>query len=212
MGLLGRRREKMNGQRRGFTLVELMAVTVVIAVLVGIILGTTKAINRQSSYAQARNEMTALALAIDRFHSDTGRYPTSSLVRISYSGLAEITNSALLYAQLAQGSKTYLNPPALWCRSYYSLTYLVDPWGKAFNYFCTYPVQPAVVSNGVSNLGYVSGGQMNPLTYDLFSYGPDGITYAANGIWTAWGNNAKWYDPLQQSDADDVTNWKPRSR
>jgi len=212
MGLNGRRCEKLNRQRCGFTLVELMAVTVVIAVLVGIILGTTKAINRQSSYAQARNEMVTVALAIDRFRSDNGRYPTSSVVRISYSGLAEITNSALLYAQLTQGSKRYLNPPAPWCRSYNSLTYLVDPWGKAFNYFCTYPVQPAVVSNGVSNLGYVSGGQMNLLTYDLFSYGPDGITYVLGGIWTAWGNNSKWYDPLQQSDADDVTNWKPRSR
>ena len=189
---------------------ELLAVVAVIAILAGTIFGTGKYINRKSSFSQARAEMAALALAIEGFQSDNGRYPTSSAVRISYSGLAEITNSALLYAQLTQGAKRYLNPRAQWCRTYYSLTYLVDPWGKAYNYFCTYPIQTTAVNNAVSNCGFVTGGQMNPLTYDLFSYGPDGITYVANGNGPAWGNNASWYTSSLRSDNDDVTNWKPK--
>ena len=169
----------------GFTLIELLAVAVVIAVLAGMLLSLNHYVNLRSNTLRTKAEIAALGTAIEMFRTDNGTYPTSSLVRTDPTStnlnrygyiFAEVTNSALLYAQLVGGTgRRYFRPSSKqWTNIYVwadrdaittaytnvtnSINYLIDPWGKPYNYFRTYPLTTA---------------QVNQVTYDLLSAGPD---------------------------------------
>ena len=97
------------GARRAFTLIELLAVCVVIAMLAGIMLGLVRAVQRKMDRSQTKADIAGLSMAIESFRSDYGVYPTSSLVRVScyqapgmnaaLYGAGEVNNSGLLLAQ-----------------------------------------------------------------------------------------------------------------
>ena len=206
-----------------FTLIELLAVVVVIAMLAAILLGTINAVRLKADRSQTRVDIAMLSLAIENYKLDHGTYPTSSLVRISsiwYSSgqkrwaTAEINNSGLLLAQLAGAAKKYYNfrkdqtntlsaasptnGPA-WA----TMNVIVDRWGSPLNYFCTYPTIPTPIywsyNYGGGTLYCSTGGQMNVSSFDLWSYGPDNVTYLPI-------SGADWNTPSYA--ADDITNWK----
>ena len=67
-------------QRRsqaGFTLVELIAVVMVIAVLIGILLGITGRIKRKSMDSLSRSQMQQMMLALESYSNDMGTYPVT---------------------------------------------------------------------------------------------------------------------------------------
>jgi len=76
-----------------FTLVELMAVVVIICVLVAALIGTAKYANRQMAVARAKAQMAALQMALEAYKADVGYYPASTIVRFSGMGYAEVSNS-----------------------------------------------------------------------------------------------------------------------
>jgi prepilin-type N-terminal cleavage/methylation domain-containing protein len=222
----------MNAQsRRGFTLVELLAVVAIICVLVGAILGVAKYANRQTSVSRARAQMATLQTAIEMYKADVGYYPASTIVRFSGSGSAELSNSWLLYRALTQ-PKLYYNATKLDIASgsivdyttnqatvpVRNVTYFKDPWGQPWNYYRPNPPQSAslILTNvcgswpvGPFFASSAIGGQMNSASFDLFSFGPDGCTWipgsAAGGCSYAW----RWYgDQTQPQHAtDDINNW-----
>ena len=59
---------------------------------------------------------------------------------------------------------------------------IYDAFGKPIVYYNS--PQTALNNNG----GIMSGGQVNPATYDLFSFGPDGYTYAGT-VGQGWSNS-----------------------
>ena len=63
--------------RLSFTLVELMAVMVVIAMLVGILLGTTGRLKRMSMDSLSKSQMQQIMLALETYSSDMGGYPVT---------------------------------------------------------------------------------------------------------------------------------------
>ena len=228
-GAVGHHALPQSGRCSGFTLVELMAVVVVICVLVAAVVGTAKYANRQMSVARAKAQMAALQMALKAYKADVGYYPASTIVRFSGSGNAELSNSWLLCRALTQ-PKTYykasqldigigsivnvttnqVSVPVL------TVTYFKDPWGRPWNYYRPNSPQPAslVVSNivgawpvGPFQASYAIGGQMNPLTFDLFSFGPDCCTYIPNS--TSGAYCWRWYgDQTQPQHAiDDINNW-----
>ena len=168
----------------GFTVIELLAVMVIIMIFAGVIMGIVRYVRIRTLALRARAEITALTLAIEAFKNDTGHYPTSGVFRIStnnwelstgYSTMTAVTNSWLLYTQLS-GSKQYIRfttnqLATFWLAGGSPITYIVDPFGAPYNYY---------------NPGFPTNAQMNQATYDLWSYGPDGM----NGT------------------VDDITNWK----
>ena len=215
--------------QRAFTLIELLAVCVVIALVAAILIGISNAVRQKMERTQTQADMTALSMAIESYKNDLGSYPTSSLVRSSWinpgSGkafwsTAEINNSGLLLAQLLHASKSYYhfrkdqtntlgasvptNSIPYWPSATNNV--IVDRWGTPLNYYCTYPVltKATYAQTGVSGswqLCYSIGGQMNVTTFDLWSYGPDSFTYLPIA-----GVSADWNLPAYS--LDDVTNWK----
>lgn len=64
--------------RRGFTLVELMIVIVIIALLVTIVLGRYKNLSKEAKYSQVGSNLIMLRASIARFYANNDRYPTLS--------------------------------------------------------------------------------------------------------------------------------------
>ena len=214
---------------RAFTLVELMAVILIIAVLAGAMIAVAKYANRQMCIGRAKAQIAALSTALEAYKADMGYYPASTIVRFSGSGNAELSNSWFLYRSLTQPKRYYtasqldigigsivnvttnqVSVPVL------TVTYFKDPWGRPWNYYRPDPPQsPNLITSNVTGAwpvgpfqaGFAIGGQMNPLSFDLFSFGPDGCTYipGSTGASYSWRWYADQYQP--QHALDDITNW-----
>jgi len=196
--------------RGGFTLVELLAVMVVILVLAGILIGVNAYVQRRMQLMTTKSQLNALATALEAYKSDWGYYPRTFAPRISNMGDAEARNNWLLYRALTGvGGRTYLRSMAgfqarlntvlgtNFITGYttnnvlFSGTNWFDPFGKPYNYYNS-PQTAYGLSNNVYSVswgpgsGYSVGGQVNPTSYDLFSYGPDRLTYVP-------GASTNWY-------------------
>ena len=191
---------------RAFTLIELMAVIVVICVLIGALIGVAKYVNRQIGVTRAKAQMAALQMALEAYKADMGYYPASTWVRYSGYGVAELSNSWKMYCALTQ-PKCYYRARKIDIASTGPLTYFIDPWGSAWNYYRPALPQPTslIFCNGTSTYNtYVFGGQHNPLSYDLSSFGPDkttSISVVTNNYWVFRVTDTG-------RDTDDIVNWK----
>lgn len=66
------------GVRKGFTLIELMLVVVIIAVLVSMVMPRLAGRSQQTRLIAAETDIEAnIALTLDLFNLDVGRYPTT---------------------------------------------------------------------------------------------------------------------------------------
>lgn len=63
---------------RGFTIVELLIVIVVIAILAAITVVAYNGIQKRASDAQRRSDLTAIAKALELYYIDNNRYPAGS--------------------------------------------------------------------------------------------------------------------------------------
>ena len=208
---------------RAFTLVELMAVVVVIAVLTSATVGLAKFANLRIGIAQAKTQLAALQMGLEMYKADVGYYPASTIVRFSYSGSAKISNAAILYRALTQ-PKRYYNARRSDIGTAGAFTYFKDPWGTPWHYYRPGPAQlasflatvnAANASYYITNISYASfavGGQKNSLTYDLYSYGPDTITTIPGSFGNSSGRlYYAWQKDDQTAsghDIDDIDNWK----
>jgi prepilin-type N-terminal cleavage/methylation domain-containing protein len=61
--------------RRAFTIIEILAVIAVIALLVGITLGVSTAVNRRAAESRTLRELTVLAQALEVYRTRFGDYP-----------------------------------------------------------------------------------------------------------------------------------------
>ena len=180
----------------------------------GTLIAVAKYVNRQLGVTRAKTQLAALQMALDAYKADVGYYPASTWVRYSGYGLAELSNSACLYRALTR-SKRYYNGRQVDIGATGSLTYFLDPWGTAWNYYR--PALPQPTNLIVSNVpgtwmtipqGYQSyawGGQHNQTTYDLWSYGPDKITTVPGAI----AGGYMWASSVTDigRDTDDIVNW-----
>ena len=191
---------------RAFTLVELLAVVLIIFVLAGIMITLGKYVNRQIGLTRAKAQMAALQLALESYKADMGYYPASTWVRYSGYDEAELSNSACLYRALTR-PKCYYRARQFEIGATGQYTFFTDPWGTAWNYYRPALPQPTslIVCNGPSYVQtYAWGNQHNPLSYDLHSYGPDKTT--------SFGTTSQYWSYGYQNpghDTDDIVNWKP---
>lgn len=201
-----------SGRRQvaGFTLLELLTVVLIILVLAGVLVGVAEYLRARSSVNTARAQLAALGAAIEAFKADNGYYPTSTIYRISARGLAEVTNSWLLCAQLTQ-PKPYLKTDSGMITKQHGLTVLRDPWGNPWNYFRPVTNEPWQTVNLPNKASYVLGGLVNIASYDLWSYGPDGVTAVPGAQGYAAGIHY-WHEDVYSSQRDpsqdDITNWR----
>jgi len=187
----------------GFTLTELVVVMLVIILLAGLVVGMSGYGQRRAKVGRAMAEVAQLESVIEIYRTDLGHYPTSTEVRVSYYWIYEAINSMLLCEQLTRAGyapaiERYVRSVSLGTNLpatvylgtgcgvvCHGVEALFDPWDKPYNYYCPsppvttprleYPLDPAVPCNGKR---FVIGGQRNPASFDLWSYGPDCFTCA----------------------------------
>ena len=163
-----------------FTLLELLAVFIIIAVLAGAVLGISKIAATNAATSRTRAEIATMETALESYKNDNGIYPASTAFRATGPPLYtnEKNNDALLYSALVDGPKKYMTFKPNQLQPIGSTqTNIVDPFGSPYNYFCTVPP-----SSTPPNY------QVNQATFDLWSYGPNGLNDEGSG--------------------DDISNWR----
>ena len=217
----------------GFTLVELLAVVVVILILAGLTIRVAGYAQTKMGISTTRAQISAIQAALEMYKADWGYYPPTTPARISANGVCESSNNAAMYYALSpmnstaitnnagtnftylvvrQGRKTYLRFPDSQVRTntWTQLANIYDAWGKPIVYYNSPKTAFGFGWSGSANTGYMLGGQANPTTYDLFSFGPDGYT-SISSAWPAIGGAAAWTSATKwittSSANDDIANW-----
>ncbi len=115
--------ERKKQKRKGFTLVELLVVIIILSLLAGFV--APKMLSRVSKAKKdlARPKMTVIESAIERFGLDCGQYPDDSM-----------------------GFDALLSPPAgleeKWTGPYLKVSQLNDPWGNPYIYVAEGEINP----------------------------------------------------------------------
>lgn len=106
---------RISQRRRGFTLLELMVVLLILALLASVAAPRITKYLRKAKIDTAKVQVSALTAAVDSFHLDTGRLPSSE-----------------------EGLKALVEKPSeltAWDGPYVvKRSSLTDPWGKQYQY------------------------------------------------------------------------------
>jgi len=173
-----------------FTLIELLAVVLIIILLAGLVIGVSGYARLRMMKNRAQTEIAIISAICEAFKTDAGRYPTSSVYRMTGGspGWFETWNSSTLGSQLANGG--YLwgklpirthggNSPFDLCHTVTNksvatqihpttftnlLNVIVDPWESPYNYFCTYPASSACVRVTINTPCAYAGYTYDPVT------------------------------------------------
>ncbi|MBU1125410.1 MAG: type II secretion system major pseudopilin GspG [Candidatus Omnitrophica bacterium] len=106
----------MSSKEKGFTLIELMLVIVILGILAAMVMPRLAGRSDEARVAAGNTDISAnIALALDMFEVDCGRYPTTS------EGLAALRTNP---ASLSDWKGPYIKKDPK------------DPWGNAYHYSC----------------------------------------------------------------------------
>ncbi len=170
---------------RGFTLIEMLTVLLIIGILAGLVIGLFKIATTKQTESRARAEMKALELAIEAYKQDKGSYPVAINTPRGSEAKA-ILNSQLLYIALSgNAAGTGLSPDST-NRAYFTAFSSAKNGNLAVSNGQYYIVAPTR-----DPYNYVSGDlsiQTNKASFDLWFFGINGVN--------------------DEGTNDDIANWK----
>ena len=127
-------------RRRGFTLIEIMAVVVIMGMLMATLAVGIAGQLSKAEISNAKAQITRLEQSLEFYRLDNRRFPTTD------QGL-----EALISQPTSPPIPKHYSPAGYLD----SRQMLEDPWGEPFQ--------------------YLMPGEKNPYTFDIWSYGPDGV-------------------------------------
>jgi general secretion pathway protein G len=141
---------RKNRHRRGFTLMEVLLVLVILAVLGSLAALSYDAIRRRADINAAKSQIGLFKTPLQMYQMAVGAFPT--------------TTQGLEALRTSPGD---LPDPAKWDGPYLDSPVPLAPWGRAYQ--------------------YLSPGTHNADGYDVWSFGPDGISGTEDDIgnWTS---------------------------
>jgi general secretion pathway protein G len=123
---------------RGFTLIEILVVIVVLAVLAGLVAPNVVKHVGEAKNVTARSQIEMLGAALDAYRLDNGRYPTTA------QGLGALWQTPTQDVR-----------PISWKGPYLRKEVPLDPWGRPYVYKCPGEHNPA----GYDLVSYGADGQ-----------------------------------------------------
>ncbi len=116
-------RVAMSEGNRGFTLVELMVVVIIMAMLAAIVLGISGYASRKSAESRARADLENIRTALEEYRMDEGRYP----------GTISSGNNPLNFTPMSDG-RGEPDPRFASLTNYVADIRFEDPWSRPYRY------------------------------------------------------------------------------
>lgn len=162
----------MEHHQRGFTIVELLIVIIVIGILAALILNTFRGVQDRARNAQAEDTLAKLERAIKTLQVDTSKWPNGCPTDTTNNPEVNVEDQAAGLTQ--QPAVGVVQAPCEWTSAdvshwagpYWADDTVLDPWGFSYQFdpdyspwsacgsMATLPDIPAVVSYGEDNTWY----------------------------------------------------------
>jgi len=175
---------------KGFTLLELLVVIVIILILAGITIGSLKFVTAKQNNEKCKTDIKLLETGLEAYKMDYGTYPievgsgSQSLFDALYwdtdmdgSPIAADVTQKIYVSELDPN-----NTKAKWTMAQGGSFRIIDPWLADYNY-----------RRGIGADGKTPNPDAKNADFDLWSAGPDGVFTPSGSAVT---------------DRDNITNWK----